>query len=479
MLFVSTIPLGYVVTSQHPSKACGPFSNQEHFYGIIIDVLKKNLPESIVDTIDKVISPGIVIPIMLLLLLIIYFLFSFVSGLRQANHDLTKQLVHERTEEKRRIFELAGGRRRRNHSGPIPPIVFHKSKNEKHHKAESKSPSKGADSEDEDSLSRSKSLRKSQKLFIPSLGSVNEVASDEDDPSQALLEKRRLTNTEQIPPVKLSPWHKFLICIGWSDPNELKEKVARKSRTRSAEPESQIVPLDHEIEEGELSTDSEATDEERQQSTDNDHSSFITDEQYSYSESQSDRKYSGSRTPSDWHSARDNSSRQSSPESRVSHQPSSKSGSIWLEIPQPGPSDPKRNSANLEKYQRISPFEREAASEKSPLKKHQKPEGHHKKPTGRHQKHEGRHQTPEGQRQKPTGRHQKPEGRQQKHEGHHRKQTPERPIPGISVRRGQGKPEELIGLKPRGDPREQRLHAKAEVERYFYEKCAKSNKTNT
>ncbi|KAI6244219.1 TMC domain-containing protein [Aphelenchoides fujianensis] len=108
-LLLCTLPVGYVIASRRPSSNCGPFAGQDHFYQVITTLLEDKIDKNVLRWIKVIASPGVVIPILLLLVLIIYFLVSLVRGLREANSDLQQQLVHERTEEKKKIFELAGG----------------------------------------------------------------------------------------------------------------------------------------------------------------------------------------------------------------------------------------------------------------------------------------------------------------------------------------------------------------------------------
>ncbi|CAJ0610559.1 unnamed protein product [Cylicocyclus nassatus] len=201
MLFLCTLPVGYVIASRKPSKSCGPFGNQPHFYSVITDVLHENLNASLVDAIKYMTSPGIVIPVLLLLLLIIYFLFALVRGLREANHDLSTQLMHERTEEKKKIFELAGGGKKRR------AVTLAKKRKD------TRNPP-GLWSSDDDSHSHPKSvasvprsITSGGRAFVPSLGSVSEV--DHSDTDESDHEVKSL--------VKLTWRQQFLVCIGLAD----------------------------------------------------------------------------------------------------------------------------------------------------------------------------------------------------------------------------------------------------------------------
>ncbi|KAI6182005.1 TMC domain-containing protein [Aphelenchoides fujianensis] len=97
-----------VMSSNVPAKEIFR-AGHDHFYQVLTTLLENKIDKNVLRWIKVIASPGVVIPILLLLVLIIYFLVSLVRGLREANSDLQQQLVHERTEEKKKIFELAGG----------------------------------------------------------------------------------------------------------------------------------------------------------------------------------------------------------------------------------------------------------------------------------------------------------------------------------------------------------------------------------
>jgi hypothetical protein len=158
MLCMSTLPVGFVIASKKPSN-CGPFSGQPRLYSVISDLLHDNLNKSVVEVILYIMSPGIVIPILLLMLLIIYFLVLLVNGLKAANSDLSKQLTHERTEEKKKIFELAGGGRKR----PSQYTIL-----QRHSSSPTKSPDgSGSGGSGTPSKSGSKSPRRVKKASSP------------------------------------------------------------------------------------------------------------------------------------------------------------------------------------------------------------------------------------------------------------------------------------------------------------------------
>uniref|UniRef100_A0A0K0EV19 Transmembrane channel-like protein 2 (inferred by orthology to a C. elegans protein) n=1 Tax=Strongyloides venezuelensis TaxID=75913 RepID=A0A0K0EV19_STRVS len=228
MLFLCTLPVGFVIASKKPSKNCGPFGNQPRFYSIIQTMMKNNLNKSLFGIVEYIMSPGIVIPIILLLMLTIYFLFALVRGLKEANTDLSEQLMHERTEEKKKIFELAGGGRRKH-----PRKDTRRKSKSKNRKEPPKGKKNVMLSSDDESGNKShSSIVKSghSKYFIPSLGSVNEDDGEIDEIQQRLLQENEL-DENGVPkelgsykPREFTLKEKLLICIGMADPKEIREK---------------------------------------------------------------------------------------------------------------------------------------------------------------------------------------------------------------------------------------------------------------
>uniref|UniRef100_A0A1I7VLI6 TMC domain-containing protein n=1 Tax=Loa loa TaxID=7209 RepID=A0A1I7VLI6_LOALO len=216
MLFLCTLPVGYVIASKKPSKICGPFGSQERFYSVIVQLLDRNLTKGLFDAIRYMISPGIVIPVLLLLLLTIYFLFALVRGLREANTDLTKQLLHERTEEKKRIFELAGGGKKRvtSNNPEISHPILHTSKI-----GDNIATNKIINTMD-DEISPDRSYKRSNKdlhSYVPSLKSVSEAEhseSDDEKPEQKLKQQQKDDNKSDTIEVKYS-WKQKNHSLAW------------------------------------------------------------------------------------------------------------------------------------------------------------------------------------------------------------------------------------------------------------------------
>ncbi|XP_059472075.1 transmembrane channel-like protein isoform X2 [Neocloeon triangulifer] len=106
MLFLCVLPVSFAIVWLEPSWHCGPFSQYQRIYYILTENIKAATPTKLHLVLDYVASPGIVIPMLLLLVLIIYYLMSLTSALREANVDLKIQLRRERTEERRKMFQM-------------------------------------------------------------------------------------------------------------------------------------------------------------------------------------------------------------------------------------------------------------------------------------------------------------------------------------------------------------------------------------
>ncbi|XP_037079464.1 transmembrane channel-like protein 3 [Pollicipes pollicipes] len=107
MLFLCTLPVGYAIVWLEPSWHCGPFSEYLRAYKIFTNGLQRALPDSLNKILDYISSPAIVIPLLVLLVLVIFYQFSLAGSLRESNNDLRLQLRRERTEERRKMFKMA------------------------------------------------------------------------------------------------------------------------------------------------------------------------------------------------------------------------------------------------------------------------------------------------------------------------------------------------------------------------------------
>ncbi|XP_023188646.1 transmembrane channel-like protein 3 isoform X6 [Xiphophorus maculatus] len=110
MLFLCMLPTIFAIVRYRPSEHCGPFSGQEKIYDIISDTVASDFPLWFSKVMSYVTSPVVVLPAVLLLFMLIYYLQAIARSLKFTNNQLRIQLQTERTEDKKKVFQMAAAR---------------------------------------------------------------------------------------------------------------------------------------------------------------------------------------------------------------------------------------------------------------------------------------------------------------------------------------------------------------------------------
>lgn len=98
-LLICILPVAYAVTWIRPSWHCGPFGGECRMYIVVTKLVKSLLPPEANSVFKYLTSPGAVIPILISLILIIYYLASTVSSSKEANKELKAQLKKDKEQE--------------------------------------------------------------------------------------------------------------------------------------------------------------------------------------------------------------------------------------------------------------------------------------------------------------------------------------------------------------------------------------------
>uniref|UniRef100_A0A8C4GFW3 Transmembrane channel-like protein n=1 Tax=Dicentrarchus labrax TaxID=13489 RepID=A0A8C4GFW3_DICLA len=109
MLFLCMLPTIFAIVRYRPSQHCGPFSGQEKIYDIISETVASDFPLWFSKVMSYVTSPVVVLPALLLLFMLIYYLQAIARSLKFTNNQLRMQLQTERTDDKKKVFQMAAG----------------------------------------------------------------------------------------------------------------------------------------------------------------------------------------------------------------------------------------------------------------------------------------------------------------------------------------------------------------------------------
>ncbi|KAM6182206.1 transmembrane channel-like protein 1 [Erethizon dorsatum] len=110
ILFLSTMPVLYMIVSLPPSFDCGPFSGKNRMFEVIGETLEHDFPSWMAKILRQLSNPGLVIAVVLVMGLTIYYLNATAKGQKAANLDLKKKMKMQALENKMRNKKMAAAR---------------------------------------------------------------------------------------------------------------------------------------------------------------------------------------------------------------------------------------------------------------------------------------------------------------------------------------------------------------------------------
>ncbi|XP_058915133.1 transmembrane channel-like protein 3 [Kogia breviceps] len=110
MLFLCMLPTIFAIVRYKPSLNCGPFSGQEKIYDIVSETIEKDFPAWFGSVVGYVSSPVVILPAVLLLFMLIYYLQSIARSLKLSNHQLRTQIQNARSEDKKKVAQMVEAR---------------------------------------------------------------------------------------------------------------------------------------------------------------------------------------------------------------------------------------------------------------------------------------------------------------------------------------------------------------------------------
>ncbi|XP_059771335.1 transmembrane channel-like protein 3 [Balaenoptera ricei] len=110
MLFLCMLPTIFAIVRYKPSLNCGPFSGQEKIYDIVSETIEKDFPAWFGSVVGYVSSPVFILPAVLLLFMLIYYLQSIARSLKLSNHQLRMQIQNARSEDKKKVAQMVEAR---------------------------------------------------------------------------------------------------------------------------------------------------------------------------------------------------------------------------------------------------------------------------------------------------------------------------------------------------------------------------------